>query len=87
MDQRNFYRIISACVHSIRLISFAKQTNDTNYFECSDELFNKIKSEFPIFKDIGFTDILDVLRSLKMDYKEFALYSALVMFASGEYKR
>ena len=84
MDQQNFFRIISASVHSLRLLYNAKQASSANYFDCSEELFEKIKMEFPIFKEVCFMDIIDILRALKMDQKEFALYSALVMFSSGK---
>lgn len=85
-------------IHPLRLLQLIrfqqtkeqleKQPNlsiNQNYFNCDQQLMDKILKYFPVFNDVitFFKPLADVVRELKLDTKEFALYSAFLVFSTS----
>ncbi|CAF0820254.1 unnamed protein product [Brachionus calyciflorus] len=59
--------------------------SNINYFNCDTATYEKIIKHFPVFEKIMtyFRPLLDVVRELKLDSKELALYSAFLAFSAS----
>jgi hypothetical protein len=78
-------KVLANGVHSLRLLQLANDPACPNYFNTDDRSFQHICRLMPVFAHIGpcLKALSELVRGLKLDAKEFALYSALVAFSSG----
>ena len=85
-------------VHPLRLIQLIRlqqkreqsetQPNlnaNINYFDCDNATYEKIIKHFPVFDKIlsYYKPLADLVRELKLDCKEFALFSAVLAFSTS----
>lgn len=87
-------------VHPLRLIQLIRiqqkreqtetQPNlntNMNYFDCDKTTYEKIIKHFPIFDQIMplYKPLVDLVLELKLDSKEFALFSAVLAFSTSKH--
>ena len=80
-------KIVANSIHSIRLLQIACNSNNTsNYFGCDAKTFEKISQVFPVFLEIMpyLNSLAELIKSFKLDMKEFALYAAFLAYSSGK---
>ena len=77
--------IVINSIHSIRAIQIARQSAHANYFNCDDQTFNKITKIYPFFDKINtyLKNLIESLRELRLDNKEYALFISLVAFSTS----
>lgn len=88
-------------VHPLRLIQLIRlqqkrEQNETqpnlnanaNYFDCDSATYDKIIKHFPIFDKIlsYYKPLADLVKELKLDCKEFALFSAVLAFSTSNFQ-
>ena len=81
-------KIVANSIHSIRLLQIAcNSNNNSNYFGCDTKTFEQITQVFPVFLEIMpyLNSLAELIKSFKLDMKEFALYAALLAYSSGKY--
>lgn len=76
-------KVVANAIHPLRLLQLANSESDDNYFNLDDESFGRLTHTFPVFSSSS-NAIRDYIRALKLDAKEFALFSALLVFSSGK---
>lgn len=78
-------KILANGIHPIRMLQLAGEINCENYFNCDNQTFERLCYLFPIFNEIlpYLKSLTDLIRGLKLDTKELSLYSALIVFSSG----
>jgi len=79
-------KVLANSVHILRLMQLANDSSSSvNYFNVDERSFNQICRVMPVFRVIEpyLKSLSDLIRGLKLDSKEFALYSALVALSSG----
>lgn len=87
-------------VHPLRLIQLirlqqkreqtetqANLNTNINYFDCDSATYDKIIKYFPVFDKIllFYKPLVDMVRELKLDCKEFALFSAVLAFSTSKF--
>ena len=79
-------KVVANAIHPLRLLQLANSESDDNYFNLDDESFGRLTHTFPVFSSsLDYLNaIRDYIRALKLDAKEFALFSALLVFSSGK---
>ena len=77
-------KILANGIHPIRMLQLAGEVNCENYFNCDNQTFERLCYLFPIFNEIlpYLKSLIELIRGLKLDAKEFSLYSALIAFSS-----
>ena len=80
-------KVLVNSIHSMRLLQIAKSSNYLNYFNCDNQTFERIIKYFPIFKSISsyFKTLVEHIRELKLDNKEFALFTAFIAFSTSKF--
>lgn len=87
--------ILIGSIHPLRLLQLIQlqlkreqQDNNSNfelnYFDCDTQTYEKISNQFPVFNEIKphYKDLYEIIKDLKLDSKEFALYSAYLAFTT-----
>jgi hypothetical protein len=85
MDKR---RLLLNSIHPIRLLQItylSVQSNLTvNYFNCDERLYKEICDNQPLFTTVAdyMAVMIELLREVKLDPTELALFSALLCFST-----
>ena len=81
-------KILVNSIHPIRLLQIAKSSTYINYFNCDNQTFERITRYFPVFNQIMpyFKALIENIRELKLDNKEFALFTAFIAFTTSRNK-
>lgn len=79
-------KLISNGVHPIRLLQMANNVYNVNYFNLDTKTYEEIVERFPVFKEkmVYFDSYKQFIQSFKLDAKEIALYTALMIFSLGK---
>ena len=78
--------IIINSIHSIRAIQIARQSTFANYFNCNSQTFERFIKIYPFFDKINsyLKNLIESLRELRLDNKEYALFTAYVAFSTSK---
>jgi hypothetical protein len=81
-------RILVNSIHPIRLLQIAKSSTNANYFDCDNHTFERIIRYFPVFNQIMpyFKALVENIRELKLDNKEYALFAAFIAFSTSNFQ-
>ena len=86
-NEQEQYKILANAIHPIRLLQLTNDSEFGNYLGYDSETYKRICQIFPVFAeiDIYFNSLNQLIKSLKLDSKEFVLYSAILEFSSSKY--
>jgi hypothetical protein len=77
--------LVKCSIHSVIILSLQRNCTHYNYFNCDQINFERFQQQFPIFyKTCSFMkSVHDKFDKFKLDEKEYALYSAILVISTA----
>ena len=78
--------LVKCSIHSVVLLSLQRKCDNFNYFNGEQAKIERFHKEFPILFRTNYfmKTINDKFEKFKLDEKEYALYSALLVISTGK---